>query len=67
MTLNNEDPAGNGKKIITIAELRQFKGFESIDESKGQELIAALEQMSLILYSVYNNKVLKNEKDFDEL
>lgn len=67
MKSNDEELTDNVKKRITIQELRQFKGFDSVDDSIGEEIITALEQISLIFYSMYKKDVLKNEKDFDEL
>ena len=40
-------------KTITLLELRQFKGFENIDEKKGWEIINLLVQFSIITYNFF--------------
>ncbi len=55
------------QKKITIDELRKFKGLENLSDEEAQEIIDSLEIMAIAIFSIYNSKILKNEKSFDEV
>ena len=55
------------RKQLSINELRIFKGLENLTDEEAQETINTLVEFSVIIYSIYNSKILKNEKSFDEV
>lgn len=55
------------KRKLTIDELRKFKGLENLSDEDAQETIDSLEVMAIAIFSIYNSKILKNEKSFDEV
>ena len=55
------------QKKITIDELRKFKDLENLSDEEAQEIIDSLEVMAIAIFSIYNSKILKNEKSFDEI
>lgn len=55
------------KRKLTIKELRKFKGLENLSNEDAQEIIDSLEIMAITIFSIYNSKILKNEKSFDEV
>lgn len=62
----NETIQNEGKQL-TITELRTFKGLENLTDEEAQETINTLVSFSVIIYSIFNSKILKNEKSFDEV
>lgn len=58
MLEQRESVSGNEKEIteknqqkLTIEELRSCKGFETISEAEGQEIIESLFQLAVIVYN----------------
>ena len=43
-------------KCLTIAELRQFKDFDSISDEEARNTIATLEKFSILLFELYQKK-----------
>ena len=55
-------------KRLTIAELRNFKGFENYTEEQAEETIRSLEKLSILFYQLYKKQQerkgnFKNIKD----
>lgn len=55
------------RKQLTIDEIKTFKGLENLTDEQAQETINTLVEYSTIIYAIYNSKILKNEKSFDEV
>jgi hypothetical protein len=63
-----------GHKRLTIAELRNCKGFENYSEEQSEETIRSLEKLSILFYELYikqkqkegnysfNKKTIGNER-----
>jgi hypothetical protein len=49
----------NCSKILTIKQLKQFKGLEDISESAAEQIIDGLYKLSLITFKIIN----QNESD----
>ena len=64
---SNESTTQNVRKRLTVYELRKFKGLENLTDEVAEETINSLEEYAVIIYSIYNSKILKNEKSFDEV
>lgn len=68
-----------GHKRLTIAELRNCKGFENYSDEQSEETIRSLEKLSILFYELYmkqkqnegnysfNNKAIVNEKTNEKL
>ena len=50
-------------KRLTIAELRQFKGFDSISDEEGENTIGTLEKLSVLFYSLYKKQQVIKENN----
>lgn len=48
-------------KRLTIAELRNCKGFENISEEKANETIKSLETISILFYELYMKQKSKEK------
>ncbi|MBS7233825.1 hypothetical protein KHA90_22675 [Flavobacterium psychroterrae] len=48
---NEKERAEKNQVKLTIEELRSCKGFETISESEGQEIIESLFQLAVIVYN----------------
>ena len=49
-------------RMLTLFELKQFKGFENVDESLGLSIINALFQFSIIAFNFFHsNNYTSNE------
>ena len=62
-----ESTSQDVRKRLTINELRQFKGLENLTDDEAEYTIDCLEIFAIVSYSIYNSKILKNEKSFDEV
>jgi hypothetical protein len=68
-----------GHKRLTIAELRNCKGFENYSDEQSEETIRSLEKLSILFYELYmkqkqnegnysfNKKAIVNEKTNEKL
>lgn len=52
-----------GHKRLTIAELRNCKGFENYSEEQSEETIPSLEKLSILFYELYM-KVKQKEGNY---
>ncbi len=50
-------------KRLTIAELRQFKGFDSISDEEAENTIGTLEKLSVLFYSLYKKQQVIKENN----
>lgn len=48
---DQKEKAKNNQVKLTIEELRSCKGFETVSESEGQEIIDSLFQLAVIVYN----------------
>lgn len=48
---NEKEKTENNQQKLTIEELRSCKGFETISEAEGQEIIESLFQLAVIVYN----------------
>ncbi|MEN2400873.1 hypothetical protein GKZ90_0013900 [Flavobacterium sp. MC2016-06] len=48
---DQKERAKNNQVKLTIEELRSCKGFETVSESEGQEIIESLFQLAVIVYN----------------
>ena len=49
-------------KRLTIAELRNCKGFENYSDEQSEETIRSLEKLSILFYELYMKQKQKEEK-----
>ena len=54
------------KKRLTIAELRNFKGYENTTQEEAENVIDSLEKFSLLVISLYQKKKVEIEKDLEK-
>ncbi len=54
-------------KKLTIDEIKKTKSLENLTDDEALQTIDALEVLATVIYSIYNSKVLNNEKFFDEV
>jgi len=47
---------------ITYAELKTFKGFETVSEDEAKEICSQLRELSLILYDIFQFELDKEAK-----
>jgi hypothetical protein len=48
---DQKEKAKNNQVKLTIEELRSCKGFETVSESEGQDIIESLFQLAVIVYN----------------
>ena len=51
-----------GHKRLTIAELRNCKGFENYSDEQAEETIRSLEKLSILFYELYMKQKQKESK-----
>jgi hypothetical protein len=56
-----EEKKAKPHKRLTIAELRNCKGFENISEEEAMETIKSLETISILFYELYMQQKRKEE------
>jgi len=50
-------------KRLTIAELRKFRGFDSISDEEAENTISTLEKLSVLFYSLYKKQQVIKENN----
>lgn len=54
----------NDRNELTIPELRQFPGYENVSDGEAKEIIRDLKTLSIMLYKLYQKKLILDDSDF---
>lgn len=47
-------PKKLNEENLTVEKLREFKGFENVGDEEAQEIVASIQELSIILYEFIN-------------